>query len=84
MSEVQYHPPKLIGQRAALNMRIQPEQHRRLWHRAKSLGLSQADYVGALIDRDLGLPNLIDDRMNSEQLPLEDPQQKELRTPRAS
>ena len=35
-----------------------------------ALGLSQADYVGALIDRDYGLPNALDDRQNAEELPI--------------
>lgn len=71
MSE--YKAPKLFGQRVALNTRVKPEQHRRVAERAIALGLSQADYIGALVDRDYGLPNVIDDRQNEqkEQLPLD-------------
>ncbi|MEB2528384.1 hypothetical protein [Kocuria rosea] len=69
----EYTPPKLFGQRVALNMRVKPAQHRRVAERAAALGLSQADYVGALVDRDYGLPNQIDDRQNQDkdQLPLD-------------
>lgn len=65
-----YTPPKLLGKRVAFSMRILPEQHRRAAEKAAALGLSQADYVGALIDRDFGLPNVLDDRQNVEELPI--------------
>ena len=66
----EYTPPKLLGKRVAFSMRVLPEQHRRAAEKAAALGLSQADHVGALIDRDHGLPNAIDDRQNAEELPI--------------
>ena len=69
----EYQQPKLQGHKVALMARVSPAQHRRVAERAAALGLSQADYVGALVDRDYGLPNLIDDRQNQDkdQLPLD-------------
>ena len=64
----EYEPPKMIGRRVPFSMRVLPEQHRRAFEKAAALGLSQADYIGALIDRDYGLPNAIDDRQNAEEL----------------
>jgi hypothetical protein len=66
----EYEPPKMIGRRVPFSMRVLPEQHRRAFEKAAALGLSQADYIGALIDRDHGLPNAIDDRQNAEELPI--------------
>jgi hypothetical protein len=66
----EYEPPKMIGRRVPFSMRVLPEQHRRAFDRAAALGLSQADYIGALIDRDYGLPNALDDRQEAEELPI--------------
>ena len=68
----EYKQPKLYGQRVPFSARMGPEQHRRLFERATALGLTQADYVSALVDRDCGLPNAIDDRLDEQkkQLPL--------------
>lgn len=64
-----YIPPKLKGNKVPLNNLVQPAQHERAWYAAHRAGLSLADYVGALIDRDAGLPNKIDDA-NQEALPI--------------
>jgi hypothetical protein len=55
-----YATPKLDGNRVALRGRIYPAQHKRAHEAANSYGLSLSDYLGALIDRDNGLPNKID------------------------
>ena len=64
-----YIPPKLKGNKVPLNNLVQPAQHERAWHAAHSVGISLADYVGALIDRDAGLPNL-DHITSQEALPI--------------
>jgi hypothetical protein len=55
-----YATPKLDGQRVALRGRVLPEQHARASAQAAEHGLSLSEYLGALIDRDSGLPNKID------------------------
>lgn len=52
-----YVTPKLDGNRVALRGRLLPAQHKRAHEAAHSHGLSLSEYVGALIDRDAGLPN---------------------------
>lgn len=64
-----YATPKLDGNRVALRGRIYPDQHKRAHEAADSHGLSLSDYLGALIDRDCGLPNKIDNR-HQESLPM--------------
>lgn len=56
--------PKLDGNRVALRGRVFPDQWKRAHLAADTHGLSLSDYLGALIDRDAGLPNKID---NSQQ-----------------
>lgn len=56
-----YVTPKLDGNRVALRGRLLPDQHKRAHMAAYSHGLSLSEYVGALIDRDAGLPNKLDD-----------------------
>lgn len=56
--------PKLDGNRVALRGRVFPKQWRQAHAAAAAHGLSLSDYLGALIDRDAGLPNKID---NSQQ-----------------
>lgn len=69
MSE--YKQPKMYGRRVPFSMRMPPEVHRRLFDRTIVLGMTQADYIAALIDRDCGLPNAIDDREEQhDQLPI--------------
>lgn len=58
--EDQYRAPKLDGLRIPLKLRVAPERHKHAWIRAHEIGISMADYVAALIDRDAGLPNVID------------------------
>jgi len=64
-----YIPPKLKGNKVPLNNLVQPAQHKRAWNAAQRAGLSLADYVGALIDRDAGLPNKLDEA-KQEALPI--------------
>lgn len=64
-----YATPKLDGNRVALRGRLYPDQHKRAHEAATHHGLSLSDYVGALIDRDAGLPNKIDDA-RQEALPI--------------
>ncbi|WP_343320568.1 hypothetical protein AAFM46_16885 (plasmid) [Arthrobacter sp. TMP15] len=52
-----------------MNNLVQPVQHERAWYAAQRAGLSLADYVGALIDRDAGLPNKLND-VKQEALPI--------------
>lgn len=65
----QYTTPKLDGHRVALRGRLYPDQHKRAHEAANAHGLSLSDYVGALIDRDNGLPNKLDNT-NQESLPI--------------
>ena len=65
----QYSTPKLDGHRVALRGRIYPEQHKRAHDAAFENGLSLSDYLGALIDRDRGLPNKLDQK-RQEALPI--------------
>lgn len=55
-----YATPKLDGQRVALRGRVLPDQHARATASAAKHGLSLSEYLGALVDRDNGLPNKID------------------------
>ncbi len=64
-----YVTPKLDGNRVALRGRLLPEQHKRAHEAAHAHGLSLSEYVGALIDRDAGLSNKIDDTQQ-EALPI--------------
>lgn len=70
--EAPYVMPKLDGNRVPLRGRVFPEQHKRAHEAALRNGLSLSDYLGALVDRDAGLPNKIDDK-NQEALPMEQP-----------
>lgn len=63
-----YTPPKLDGNRVALRGRIFPIQHRRAHDAAHEAGLSLSDYLGALVDKDHGLPNKLDEARRSEDL----------------
>lgn len=56
--------PKLDGNRVALRGRVFPDQWKRAHEGADAHGLSLSEYLGALVDRDHGLPNKID---NSQQ-----------------
>lgn len=60
-SQVPYATPKLDGNRVALRGRVFPAQHARAHEAASRHGLSVSDYLGALIDRDNGLPSKLDD-----------------------
>ena len=64
-----YTAPKLDGHRVALRGRIYPDQHKRAHEAASQHGLSLSDYLGALIDRDNGLPNKLDNK-DQEALPI--------------
>lgn len=68
-ANVPYSTPKLDGNRVALRGRIYPDQHRRAHQAATEHGLSLSDYLGALIDRDHGRPNKLDNP-NQEALPI--------------
>ena len=57
-----YQQPKLQGHKVALSTRVSPEQHRAAIEASRVAGLSMAEYIGALIDRDAGRPNKLDDR----------------------
>lgn len=59
-ANIPYATPKLDGLRVALRGRISPAQHKRAHEAAGRYGLSVSDYLGALIDRDNGLPNKLD------------------------
>lgn len=61
--------PKLDGNRVALRGRVFPQQWRQAHSAASAHGLSLSDYLGALIDRDAGLPNKIDNTQQ-EALPI--------------
>lgn len=61
-----YAPPKLDGKRVALRGRVLPEQHARASAQAARNGLSLSEYLAVLIDRDSGLPTILD--MNEETL----------------
>ena len=56
----EYKPPKQYGNKVAVGTRFTPDQHRIAMHAAKDAGLSLAEYLGALIERDAGLPNKLD------------------------
>lgn len=57
-----YVTPKLDGHRVALRGRVFPAQHARATIQAARHGLSLSDYLAALIDRDSGLPTVLDNR----------------------
>ena len=58
----EYQQPKLQGHKVALSTRVSPEQHRAAVEASHRTGLSMAEYIGALIDRDAGRPNKLDNR----------------------
>lgn len=67
MSE--YKQPKLEGQRVPLKVRLTPSQHRLAWTaQQRHGGMTYAEYIGALIERDAGLPNALDDKRGQEPL----------------
>ena len=66
---VPYATPKLDGNRVALRGRVLPEQHARAHAKADEAGLSLSEYLGALIDRDCGVPNKLDNH-DQEELPI--------------
>lgn len=55
-----YSQPKMIGRKIPFSIRLQPAQHRTIAERAYETGLSMAEYVGALVDRDAGRPSALD------------------------
>ena len=57
-----YQQPKLQGHKVALSTRVSPDQHRAAIEASRAAGLSMAEYIGALIDRDAGRPNKLDNR----------------------
>ncbi|WP_101853473.1 hypothetical protein [Kocuria flava] len=65
-----YKPPKMYGNKVAVGTRFTPDQHRLAVEAAARVGLSLAEYLGALVERDAGLPNKIDDRRGIEELPI--------------
>ena len=64
-----YKPPKMYGNKVAVGTRFTPDQHRLAVEAAARAGLSLAEYLGALVERDAGRPNKLDDRQETE-LPL--------------
>ena len=67
----EYHAPKLVGKRAPLNCLVLPNQHHRAWVAMQQYNMSFGEYVGALIDRAVGLPNKLDG-IHQEALPIAD------------
>lgn len=57
----EYRTPKLVGNKVPMNNLVMPKQHYRAWKQANEAGLSVGEYLGALVDRDAGLPNKLDD-----------------------
>jgi hypothetical protein len=57
-----YQQPKLQGHKVALMARVSPDQHRAAIEASRNAGLSMAEYIGALIDRDRGKSNKLDSR----------------------
>ena len=55
-----YKQPKMIGRKVPFSIRLQPAQHRTIAERAYETGLSMAEYVGALVDREAGRPTALD------------------------
>lgn len=58
----EYQQPKLQGHKVALMARVSPAQHRTAIEASHRAGLSMAEYIGALIDRDAGRSNKLDNR----------------------
>ncbi|MGQ1799142.1 MULTISPECIES: hypothetical protein [Kocuria] len=67
MSE--YKAPKMYGRKVAFSTRFTPDQHRLAAEAAARAGLSMAEYLGALIERDAGRTNKLDNPQEAE-LPL--------------
>jgi predicted HicB family RNase H-like nuclease len=65
-----YRRPQLQGKKVALMARVSPAQHRAAIEASHEAGLSMAEYIGALIDRDAGRPNKLDNKEEEQQLPL--------------
>lgn len=65
----EYKPPKMIGRKVPFSMRLTLDQHRLAAENASHVGLSMAEYIGALIERDSGRTNKLDNPQETE-LPL--------------
>ncbi|GEO92163.1 hypothetical protein KFL01_14690 [Kocuria flava] len=59
---IDYKPPKMQGNKVPFSTRLTPKQHRLAAEAAATAGLSMAEYIGALIERDAELPNKLDNR----------------------
>jgi hypothetical protein len=66
----EYQQPKLQGHKVALMARVSPDQHRAAIEASQQAGLSMAEYIGALIDRDAGRSNKLDNNREEPRLPL--------------
>ncbi len=66
----EYRQPQLQGRKVALMARVSPDQHRAAIEAAHKAELSMAEYIGALIDRDAGRPNKLDNKDKEQRLPL--------------
>ena len=63
---VDYKAPKMQGRKVPFSTRLTPEQHRLAAEDAARMGLSMAEYIGALIERAAGRPNKLDNRQDTE------------------
>ena len=69
----EYKTPALYGSKVPFSFRMYPEEHRLAAEKAEANNISMARYIGALIRRDAGLPNELDNPKSNEknQLPLD-------------
>lgn len=56
----QYKQPKIQGRKVQVATRVSPETHRLIFEASQRSGLSIADYIEALVRRDVHLPNKLD------------------------
>lgn len=56
----EYKTPALYGSKVPFSFRMYPEEHRLAAEKAEANSISMARYIGALIRRDAGLPNELD------------------------
>lgn len=73
MTVSEYKTPALYGSKVPFSFRMYPEEHRLAAEKAEANNISMARYIGALIRRDAGLPNELDNSKSDEkdQLPLD-------------
>ena len=65
-----YKSPKMQGNKVPFSTRLSPQQHRLAAETSAKTGLSMAEYIGALIERDANLPNKLDSR-DAPRLPIQ-------------